>query len=636
MSDRGRPRHSGSKAATHPTFLWAGSRKKDWERDWSSHAGLAGHGQHRHARWSRRSTTGALDPVDPSDESTGVTARANPDIAVGTSPLAHSLRPPLAGRQFNPTRTAPFLARFFFSFHCVGNGALVRRGAAGCVSSDGDGGDGAEDRTRPRESFECRVSDPSRRRLSPREPPSSDGWLILDLARGLAAGRRSAPAHGQRPGGGLYATTGPKKPPPVANDPRPSEYSVKYFGVANGQLGVTTRRKPIPGGAGADNAADVAVDGELGAILASAGQRPLSQREAFLAKSDASPSGSPRPKGTVVSAGMIRYDGDDGSGRPSVRGPPSRRTGRASQRGGVAGEALDFELQGVRAGKTQPSEDATRKLEMFGVDMDTATVTETEGVGNVSYEADENDPGGAAAVDATAAEDDGAAAALSSAARTDAGPRTDGGDDEGGGDQEGGPTDCGGAGAVTDPATSIPEDLEYAPSENVDRDTHPPRPGTSNLADATKSAHTASGRPSTTPGGPYGGSMHDSIGRGGTATTKGWMDYGGADDSGGTGNVPWVVNSSVCGRPLRAHGSRSGTKNRAPRPSRDAGLNAGKEAFARRAVSNYGNNGGMTTDMATGESWVSHNGLAGWKLSMTMSYKHAPALPLNGHPGHRR
>ena len=113
MSDRGRPRHSGSKAATHPpTFLWAGSRKKDWERDWSSHAGLAGHGHDRHARWSRRSTTGALDPVDPSDESTGVTARANPDIAVGTSPLAHSLRPPLAGRQFNPTRT-PLSSRVF-------------------------------------------------------------------------------------------------------------------------------------------------------------------------------------------------------------------------------------------------------------------------------------------------------------------------------------------------------------------------------------------------------------------------------------------------------------------------------------------------------------------------------------------
>eukprot|EP00227_Mantoniella_beaufortii_P015109 CAMPEP_0197593762 /NCGR_PEP_ID=MMETSP1326-20131121/19000_1 /TAXON_ID=1155430 /ORGANISM="Genus nov. species nov., Strain RCC2288" /LENGTH=72 /DNA_ID=CAMNT_0043159801 /DNA_START=108 /DNA_END=325 /DNA_ORIENTATION=- len=29
----------------------------------------------------------------------------------------------------------------------------------------------------------------------------------------------------------------------------------------------------------------------------------------------------------------------------------------------------------------------------------------------------------------------------------------------------------------------------------------------------------------------------------------------------------------------------------------------------------------MTTDKSSGKSWVSHNGLAGWKLSMTLSYK---------------
>jgi hypothetical protein len=35
----------------------------------------------------------------------------------------------------------------------------------------------------------------------------------------------------------------------------------------------------------------------------------------------------------------------------------------------------------------------------------------------------------------------------------------------------------------------------------------------------------------------------------------------------------------------------------------------------------------MSTEKASGKSWVSHNGLAGWKLSMTMSNKQAPSLP---------
>ena len=75
-------------------------------------------------------------------------------------------------------------------------------------------------------------------------------------------------------------------------------------------------------------------------------------------------------------------------------------------------------------------------------------------------------------------------------------------------------------------------------------------------------------------------------------------------------------------------GSGGGSGGSGVRRARQTGsINAGRDAYDRRAVANYGNNGGLTTDRASGKSWVSHNGLAGWKLSMTLSYKHAPALP---------